>query len=79
MCAALDLHILSLKRVAMGPLTLGHLAEGKFRHLGPSEVEALKQAALKAAKENKRPAPQRAPRTNLTQKPRKNPRKPKED
>ncbi len=82
MCAALDLHILSLQRVAMGPLTLGHLAEGKFRHLGPSEVEALKNAALKAAKENKRPAPQRAPRSNPPKKAPKTPknfRKPKED
>ncbi len=48
MCATLDLHILSLTRVAMGPLVLGHLPEGKFRYLSPSEVEALRQAALHA-------------------------------
>ncbi len=49
MCAALGLHILSLERVAMGPITLGHLPLGKFRHLAPTEVEALRNAALKAA------------------------------
>lgn len=79
MCAELDLHILSLKRVAMGPLTLGHLPEGKFRYLGPSEVESLKNAALQAAKENKRPAPAGAPRPVSPQKPKRNPRKPKEE
>lgn len=48
MCAALDLHVLSLERVAIGPITLGHLTQGKFRYLGPTEVEALRNAALKA-------------------------------
>lgn len=52
MCASLDLHILSLQRVAMGPVTLGHLPLGKFRHLGPTEVEALRNAARKAAEQS---------------------------
>lgn len=51
MCASLDLHILSLKRVSMGPITLGHLPEGKFRYLSPSEVESLRHAAMKAAQQ----------------------------
>lgn len=57
MCAELDLHLLWLKRVSMGPLSLGHLAEGKFRYLGPGEVAALKHAAILAGKENVRPQP----------------------
>ena len=61
MCAELDLHLLWLKRVSMGPLSLGHLAEGKFRYLGPGEVAALKHAAIAAGKENIRPLPQKPP------------------
>lgn len=51
MCAALDLHVLSLERIAMGPIVLGHLPLGKFRHLAPSEVEALRNAAIKAGEQ----------------------------
>jgi 23S rRNA pseudouridine2605 synthase len=57
MCAALNLHILSLERVAMGPITLGHLPLGKFRYLAPTEVEALRNAALKAAATQDKPIP----------------------
>jgi 23S rRNA pseudouridine2605 synthase len=53
MCAALGLHVLSLERVAMGPIVLGHLPLGKFRHLAPSEVEALRNAAIKAGENAK--------------------------
>ena len=53
MCEAADLRVLSLKRVAMGPLTLGHLPEGKFRHLSPMEVDSLRHAAIKASTERK--------------------------
>lgn len=56
MCAALDLHVLSLERIAMGPVTLGHLPLGKFRHLAPTEVEALRNAAIKAAEQADKPA-----------------------
>ncbi len=52
MCDAAELHVLSLKRVAMGPLTLGHLPEGKFRHLSPAEVESLRRAAQKAGEDS---------------------------
>ena len=51
MCAALNLHVLSLERIAMGPIVLGHLPLGKFRHLAPTEVEALRNAAMKASVE----------------------------
>ncbi len=53
MCEATDLHVLSLKRISMGPLMLGHLPEGKFRHLSPAEVESLRRAALTAGEENR--------------------------
>ncbi len=49
MCASLGLHVLSLTRVAMGPLTLGHLPEGRYRRLSPSEVASLRAAVRKAA------------------------------
>ncbi len=51
MCAALDLHVLSLQRISIGPITLGHLPQGKFRYLAPTEIESLRNAALKAAKQ----------------------------
>jgi 23S rRNA pseudouridine2605 synthase len=47
MCDTVGLRVLSLKRVAMGPLVLGHLPEGKYRKLAPTEVEALKNLALR--------------------------------
>lgn len=61
MCDAADLHVLSLKRVSMGPLALGHLPEGKFRYLSPSEVESLRRAAQKAA-EDKTYTPKKPPK-----------------
>lgn len=72
MCATLNLHVLSLERVAMGPILLGHLPLGKFRHLAPTEVEALRNAALKAAEQADKPvAPKPAPkRPALPSKPR---------
>ena len=72
MCAALELHVLSLQRVAMGPVMLGHLPEGKFRHLAPTEVEALRNAALKAATQTDTPAPTKptkAPKSAAVAKP----------
>ena len=38
---ALDLEVLRLVRVAIGPLALGALAKGEWRHLTRSEVDAL--------------------------------------
>lgn len=39
--AALDVEVLRLVRVAIGPLALGDLAKGAWRHLTPAEVRAL--------------------------------------
>ncbi|HXR63651.1 MAG TPA: pseudouridine synthase [Rudaea sp.] len=39
--AAFDINVLRLVRVAIGPLELGTLAQGKWRALTPAEVEAL--------------------------------------
>lgn len=41
MLAALDLPVLRLVRVAIGPLALGELAKGAWRLLDPAEVAAL--------------------------------------
>ncbi len=41
MCAAGDLEVLRLVRVAIGPLALGELAKGAWRVLGEDEVAAL--------------------------------------
>jgi 23S rRNA pseudouridine2605 synthase len=38
---ALDVEVLRLVRVAIGPLALGDLAKGAWRHLAPAEVRAL--------------------------------------
>ncbi|GAB6112032.1 pseudouridine synthase [Desulfomicrobium salsuginis] len=42
MCRDLGLTILRLKRVGLGPLTLGDLSSGKWRHLSPGEIRSLK-------------------------------------
>ena len=52
MCDALGLHVLSLHRISMGPIVLGHLPEGKFRRLSPVEVESLRNCALRIAEQN---------------------------
>ena len=39
--AALDIEVLRLVRVAIGPLALGNLAKGEWRRLTPAEVRAL--------------------------------------
>ena len=41
--AAHDVSVLRLIRVAIGPLALGELAKGQWRHLGEAEVRALRQ------------------------------------
>jgi 23S rRNA pseudouridine2605 synthase len=45
MCAAVGHRVVSLRRVAFGPLRLGALAEGEARRLDAAEVEALRTAA----------------------------------
>lgn len=41
---ALGHQVLKLARVRIGPITLGHLKPGKWRHLNPVEVELLKKS-----------------------------------
>jgi len=45
MCAQVGHPVLKLKRLAYGPLHLGHLPSGAWRELDPAEVQLLKQAA----------------------------------
>ena len=42
MCAGINLHLISLKRIAVGPLTLGDLPLGQFRPLTAQELKLLK-------------------------------------
>ncbi len=42
---ALGHPVKSLKRVRIGPIRLGNLKSGKWRHLNPSEIERLKKTA----------------------------------
>lgn len=43
MFAAVGCQVAHLKREKMGPLMLGHLKPGQWRHLSPSELEALER------------------------------------
>lgn len=45
MCEAVGYPVLYLKRVQIGPVILGNLPMGRWRHLNPNEVEALINAA----------------------------------
>jgi 23S rRNA pseudouridine2605 synthase len=49
MLAALEVGTLRLVRVAIGPLALGTLAKGAWRHLDADEVRSLAQASRAAA------------------------------
>lgn len=51
MCASLNLELIRLKRIAVGPIKLGMLKPGKYRELKPAELIALRNAVKKA--ENK--------------------------
>jgi 23S rRNA pseudouridine2605 synthase len=46
--AALGVNVLRLVRVAVGPLTLGDLTKGKYRHLTDEERRALEDASSSA-------------------------------
>ncbi|OGQ21742.1 MAG: hypothetical protein A3I05_09420 [Deltaproteobacteria bacterium RIFCSPLOWO2_02_FULL_44_10] len=48
MCEAVGHPLMRLKRVAVGPITLGDLTRGKWRFLTPAEVKELKSALIKA-------------------------------
>jgi 23S rRNA pseudouridine2605 synthase len=41
-CVALGLHLVSLHRVRVGPVTLGDLPQGQYRRLRPKELEGLR-------------------------------------
>ncbi|ACX52400.1 pseudouridine synthase [Ammonifex degensii KC4] len=45
MLKALGCEVLRLKRVAVGPVRLGPLRPGEYRHLTPREVDSLRKAA----------------------------------
>ncbi|MDD4189483.1 MAG: pseudouridine synthase [Eubacteriales bacterium] len=43
MCEAIGFPVLSLKRISIGPLRIGSLEEGQYRHLTKTEEEMLKK------------------------------------
>jgi pseudouridine synthase len=43
MCQALNLELINLKRLAIGPIKLGSLPLGQWRHLNSQEVQQIKQ------------------------------------
>ena len=45
MCAAIGHPVLRLKRIRIGPLSLGHLRPGEYRFLTPKEINSLKAMA----------------------------------
>jgi len=47
MCEELGLEVARLKRVAIGPIRLGMLEQGKWRNLTPEEIRALKRSVSK--------------------------------
>lgn len=49
MCDAVRHPVIDLHRISMGPLRLGDLEQGRWRHLKPDEVTALQQAPASAA------------------------------
>jgi 23S rRNA pseudouridine2605 synthase len=69
MCEAVGHRVLSLRRVAFGPLELGSLPEGKARQLTPREVRALRSAGAASGAPG-RAVPKRKPSRPPTQRPR---------
>ncbi len=41
MCEAIGHKVLTLKRIQIGPIALGNLPEGKWRHLSDNEIKTL--------------------------------------
>ena len=62
MCSAVGLQVVRLKRSAEGPVKLGMLQPGEYRELKKSEVNALRNAALKSSRTPAAEGPQTAPR-----------------
>ena len=64
MCEAVGLEVMLLKRVAIGDLSIGHLAPGEYRPLSEKEKEVLlrsvgleyvrKKGVQRPAKDNKK-------------------------
>ena len=63
MCSAVGLQVVRLRRSAEGPVKLGMLQPGEYRELKKSEINALRNAAMKSSgNAEKRPAsPARRP------------------
>lgn len=53
MCQKLDWYLVDLQRVKIGPLELGDLAEGEWRHLTNDEIVQLKNALTSHADQTK--------------------------
>ena len=49
MCSAVGLQVVRLRRSAEGPVKLGMLQPGEYRELKKSEINALRNAAMKSA------------------------------
>lgn len=49
MCSAVGLQVVRLRRSAEGPVNLGMLQSGEYRELKKSEINALRNAAMKSA------------------------------
>jgi 23S rRNA pseudouridine2605 synthase len=62
MCDAVGLPVEKLIRVALGPLELGKLPPGAWRHLEPQELGALRAAAVPRGRHEGPPAPPRRTR-----------------
>jgi 23S rRNA pseudouridine2605 synthase len=60
MMAPLQVEVLRLIRVAVGPLLLGNLAKGNYRMLAPEEKAALDRAARKTSRPQNASAKQRS-------------------
>ena len=53
MCESVELDVLRLKRIAIGNITLGELAPGKWRYLSTAQVEYLRTSGRKKQSNNK--------------------------
>lgn len=49
MCSAVGLQVVRLRRSAEGPVKLGMLQPGEYRELKKSEINALRNAAMKSS------------------------------
>ena len=56
MCSAVGLQVVRLRRSAEGPVKLGMLQPGEYRELKKSEINALRNAAMKSAGKGERRA-----------------------